>query len=242
VRLDDATVELEEEVIRTSEDIRCQYRENPNWRLHEKEWIFKNIALRDKDVLDFGCGNGEIATQIAFLGAKVVYALDVIPELLDMTQRRAELDGVADRIQTVCGMVQDVEPRQVDVIIAHLVLHHLPAQLEIVLPRLLRWLRPGGVFVALEPVSYLGPLEWLRNHSGVPILPLDEGERKLRAEDLQYVTSHFPKHKTIHFRLLGRLSKIWPKGDRLYRRIDRIILRVPMAWKFAGRALIVCQS
>jgi hypothetical protein len=39
--------------------------------------------------------------------------------------------------------------------------------------------------------------------------------------------------------VLGRLSRIWPKGDRLYRQIDRLILSVPMAWRFAGTAVFV---
>lgn len=240
-KLDATKVQLEQEVTRTPEDIRLRFRVNRDWRLYQKEWIYKNIALKGKDVLDFGCGTGEIATQIAFLGANRVYALDVTAGLLDSTRRRAELDGVADRIQTVCGMIQDVEPRPVDVIIAFAVLHHC-FPLENVMPALLRWLKPGGVFVAVEPVNYLVPLEWLRNHSGIPTGPLDEGERKLRSEDLHYVASHFPQSQTTHFHLLGRLSRIWPKGDRLYRRLDRLILAVPMAWKFAGTALILGQS
>jgi SAM-dependent methyltransferase len=138
-------------------------------------------------------------------------------------------------------MIQDVEPRPVDVIIAYAVLHHC-FPLESVMPGLLRWLKPGGIFVAVGPVTYLELLEWLRNHSGIPTEPLDEGERKLRAEDLRYVASHFPHSQTIHFYSLGRLSRIWPKGDRLFRRIDRLILSLPMAWKSAGSVLFVGQS
>lgn len=241
MRLDATKVQLDEEVSRTAEDIRLRYRENRNWRLYPKEWIYKNIAMKGKDVLDFGCGTGEITTQIALLGANRVYALDVTPGLLDSTRRRAELDGVADRIQTICGMAQDVEPRPVDVIVAFAVLHHC-FPLENVMPALLRWLKPGGFFVAVEPVTYLAPLEWLRNHSGIPSDPLDEGERKLQAKDLQYVRSHFPHSQTVHFHLLNRISRIWPQGDRLFRGMDHLILGVPMAWKFAGSTLVLGQS
>ena len=239
--LDATKVQLEEDVRRTSDAIRLRYRENRDWRLYPKEWIFKNIALEGKDVLEFGCGTGEMATQIAFLGANQVYALDVTPELLDATRLRAELDGVTDRIQTLRGPIQDLEPRPVDVIIAFAVLHHC-FPLENTMPGLLRWLKPGGVFVAVEPVTYLAPLEWLRNRSGLPVGPLDEGERKLEAEDLKYVKSHFSRSQTVHFRMLGRLSRIWLKHDRLFRQMDSVILSVPMAWKFAGTTLFVGQS
>lgn len=238
MKLDATKVQLEEEVTRTPDEIRLRYQENRNWRFYQKEWVYKNINLRDKNVLDFGCGTGEITTQIALLGANRVYALDVTPGLLEATRRRAELDGVGDRVQTLCGLVQDLEPRPVDVIVAFAVLHHC-FPLEAMLPSLLRWLKPDGVFVAVEPVSYLASLEWLRNRSGIPTDPLDEGERKLREEDLQCVASHFAKSKVIHFHLLSRLSRLWPRYGLLYRRLDQLILTLPMTWKFAGSAVIV---
>lgn len=232
--------QLAREIARTSEDIRLRYRENRNWPLYQKEWIYRNIAIKGKDILDFGCGTGEIATQLAFLGANKIYALDVSDELLDATQRRAKLDDVADRIETIRGPIENVEPRQVDVIIAYAVLHHC-FPFENVIPHLLRWLKPGGTFVAVEPVSYMASLEWLRNHSGVPTEPLDEGERKLQSSDIRYITSNFSSAEIVHFYLLGRLSRIWPRGDRLYRRLDRLILHIPLAWKLSGNALIVAK-
>jgi SAM-dependent methyltransferase len=238
MKLEATGVQLKEEVTRTSENIWARYRENRNWRIYPKEWVYKNIALEGKDVLDFGCGTGEIATQIAFLGAHRVYALDVNHGLLDLTRRRAELDGLADRVTMVFGKFGEVEPRPVDVIVVNKVLHHC-FPLENVMPALLRWLKPGGTFVAIEPVVYLKSLEWLRDHSLIPNGPLDEGERKLRPEDMRYVASLFSESQTHHFRVLGRLSRIWPKGDRLYRQIDRLILSVPMAWRFAGTAVFV---
>ncbi len=239
--LEATRAQSKQEVVVTSEDIRLRYRENRDWRLYPKEWIYRNIALEGKDVLDFGCGTGEIATQIAFLGAKRVYALDIDSGLTDATRRRAELDGVANRVQTLCGPIGEIEPRPVDVIVAFAVLHHC-FPLESLLPELLRWLRPGGVFVAVEPVNYLTSLEWLRNRSGIPTGPLDDGERKLRAEDLNYLKSHFPRSKTVHFHVFGRLSRIWPGGDRLFRRVDRRVLQLAMAWKLAGSALFVGYS
>ena len=176
MKLEATKVQLEAEVTRTPEEIRQRYQENRNWRLYQKEWIYKNISLRGKDVLDFGCGTGEITTQIALLGANCVYALDVTPGLLEATRRRAELDGVGDRVQTLCGLVQNLEPRPVDVIISFAVLHHC-FPLEAVMPSLLRWLKPNGVFVAVEPVSHLATLEWLRiARASLPIRWMRENE------------------------------------------------------------------
>ncbi len=240
--LDATQVQLNSNVERTSNEIRRRYRENVDWPLFPKEWIYKNIPVAGKDVLDFGCGTGEITTQLAFLGARQVYALDVTPGLLDAVNRRAGLDEVADRVESVFGLVQDVAPRAVDVIVSFMVLHHC-FPLENVMPGLLRWLKPGGVFVAVEPVGYLPALTWLRDHSGIPGDPKDEGERKLNPSDLQYLTGLFSESEIVPFHLLGRLSRIAPKGDRLYRRIDQKLFRVPVvrnvSRKLAGIALFI---
>jgi len=238
MKLDATAAQLDAEVVRTSEDIRRRYRENKNWRYHTKEWMYKNIPVQGKDVLDFGCGTGEIATQLAFLGANRVYALDVTPGLLDSTGRRAELDGVSDRVETICGMIQDVEPRPVDVIVAFAVLHHC-FPLENIMPSLVRWLKPGGVFVAVEPFVAVETVERLRNVSGVPYEPLDEGERKLNSADLRYVKSHFAKTEEKYFRVLSRFGRLMPAADPLFSRLDRLILALPFASKLAGTAVIV---
>jgi 2-polyprenyl-3-methyl-5-hydroxy-6-metoxy-1,4-benzoquinol methylase len=239
-RLTATDVQLGCDVAKTPEGIRLRYQENRDWRLYPKEWIYRNITVKGMDVLDFGCGTGEITTQLAFLGAKQVWGLDVTPGLLRQTQRRAELDGVADRVQTFCGMIQDIEPHPVDVILAFAVLHHC-FPLENLMPTLLRWLKPGGVFVATEPINYLPLLAWMRNHSGIPKDPLDEGERQLNGADVRYVASFFSQRQVVHFHVLGRLRRLWHGKDKWFRQIDQKILRVPMTSKFAGQAIIVCR-
>src|SRR5260370_19532080 len=103
----------------------------------------------------------------------------------------------------------------------------------------LRWLNPGGTFIAVEPVSYIESMERLRTRCGVPFDPLDEGERKLNAIDLDFVASHFEESKVVDFHAVNRLSRLVPAGDYLFRRLDRLIL--PFAWRLAGTALFVGQ-
>jgi len=216
-----------------------RYRENRNWRLYQKEWIYKNLLAKDMDVLDFGCGTGEITTQAAMLGAKTVYAVDVTPELLDITNERARLDGVAGRVETICGSIQNLEPRPVDLVIAFAVLHHCHP-ISGLLPSLLQWLRPGGTFVCVEPVVYFGNLEKARVASGVPFEPLDEGERKLDSRDVEYITGCLDNPRRVHFRLLGRADR-WLQ-DRPLRHIDHLLFHLPGMSKLAGSVLIHGQK
>lgn len=230
-------VQLASQVGKTSPEILCRYQQNRNWRYFPKEWIYRNIPFHGKEVLDFGCGTGEITTQLALLGARKVYGMDVTQGLLDQTRQRAEYDGVTDKCELICGFVQDIEPRPVDVIIAFAVLHHC-FPLENVIPKLLRWLKPGGVFVAVEPVVYIQLLEWLRNRSGIERDPLDEGERKLNPDDVRYIIGHLSEAKVIPFRIIRRLSRMLPAADPTLCLVDRAILQVPGAWKLSGTALI----
>ena len=227
--------QLSHDVIRTPDAIMDRYRENRHWNLYQKEWIYKNLLKPGMEVLDFGCGTGEISTQLATLGAKKVYAVDVTQGLLDVTAERAELDGVADKVEVMCGFVQNIEPRPVDMVIAFAVLHHchpIPA----LIPHLLKWLKPGGIFVCVEPIVYFDALEKARVASGVPFEPLDEGERKLDSKDVDYVCGCLDHPERVHFRLTGRADRWLP--ERPLRRIDHLLFKIPGVSKFAGGVLI----
>src|ERR1017187_9755323 len=160
--MDATEVQLSQPIEKTPQRIIDRYERNDGWRIYPKEWIFHQFPPSGRSWLDFGCGTGEIATQLALLGASHVVGMDVTPGLLEMTRKRAYLDGVSDRLQTICGDIRSVEPQPVDVVLSFAVLHHLPDHLQEVIPIIRRWLNPGGVFISVEPISYFGWLEWLR--------------------------------------------------------------------------------
>ena len=53
--------------------------------------------VRDKVVIDFGCGPGAEAIELAQLGARRVMGVDIRPKWLTMAREAAEEAGVADR-------------------------------------------------------------------------------------------------------------------------------------------------
>ena len=53
--------------------------------------------IRDKVVLDFGCGPGREAVELAKHGARLVIGLDIRPKWLDLARARAREHGVEDR-------------------------------------------------------------------------------------------------------------------------------------------------
>jgi len=158
-----------------------------------------------------------------------------------MTRRRAELDGVSDRVQAICGDLATIEPQPVDIALAFAVLHHLPDEIVPMMATIRRWLKPGGVFICVEPICYLPWIERLRQRLGVPLDSLDPGERKLNMADIRRITSGFSSSRGVHFRLFAKFGRWWPGADRLFRRVDALLRPLPGARAFASIVIEICR-
>jgi len=104
---------------------------------------------RDKDVLDFGCGPGAEAVEIAQHGARHVIGIDLRQRWLDLGVAHAAASGVADR----CTFAPEWrEP--VDLIVSLDSFEHF-ADPAGVLTHMRGLLRPGGkVLAAFGPTWY----------------------------------------------------------------------------------------
>jgi SAM-dependent methyltransferase len=240
--MDATQVQASQQVERTPDSIMHRYRRNRHWRLYPKEYIYRSFPPAGRSWLDFGCGTGEITTQLGALGASRVIGVDIDPRLIEMTGRRAELDGVSDRVQLFCGDIATIEPQPVDVALCFAVLHHVPDRLGETVAAIRRWLNPGGVFICVEPVSFAPWLDWLSQHVGVPPVPLDPGERKLTERDLRLIADGFPSSHRVYSHVLGRLSRLWPAADRVFRRLDSRFLLLPGASRLAGTVILICRT
>jgi len=104
---------------------------------------------RDKDVLDFGCGPGGEAVEIAEHGARRVIGVDLRQRWLDLGVALAEAHGVADR----CTFVREWRD-PVDLIVSLDSFEHF-ADPAGVLVHMRSLLRPGGkVLAAFGPTWY----------------------------------------------------------------------------------------
>jgi len=61
------------------------------------QWLGKT-DLKDKVVIDYGCGSGILGVAALLLGAKKVYATDIDPQAVLATQQNAELNGVLENL------------------------------------------------------------------------------------------------------------------------------------------------
>ena len=61
------------------------------------QWLGKT-DVKNKVVIDYGCGSGILGVAALLLGAKKVYATDIDPQAVHATQQNAELNGVLDNL------------------------------------------------------------------------------------------------------------------------------------------------
>jgi len=96
-----------------------------NKRMHPGyKRVFKNIDAewKNKIVVEYGCGRGELTRQIALAGAGVVFAIDSSPQAIALTK---EFCDDLDNVHPICVNALEKEFINVDVIIAIDFIEHL---------------------------------------------------------------------------------------------------------------------
>jgi len=216
-----------------------------------KEFRFQLLGdLRGQRVLDVGCGEGTNSVLMAKLGAHVT-GIDISSGSIEVCNRRALLDGVEGRTKFICSPLEtvDFEEGGFDVIWGDGVLHHLIPELPGVMAKLLRWAKPGALFVFSEPVSLIPALRRLR--AGVPIhTDATPDERPLQKDEVEIVQRALPGLQLRWFDLFGRLRRFVVKGhferasfarragvDALWR-LDQALLSVPQLSALGGMCVM----
>ena len=90
--------------------------------------------LKNKTVIDYGCGSGILAIAAALLGAKKVIGVDTDPQALEATQANAERNNV----QIATYLPQDCPNENADAVLANI----LAGPLQTLAPILARLCRP----------------------------------------------------------------------------------------------------
>lgn len=101
------------------------------------EWL-DGLDLRDKVVIDYGCGSGILAVAALLLGAREAWCVDLDPQALTATRDNAERNGVSDRVKVF--MPEDMPSITADVVVANI----LAGPLGMLAPTLAGICRSGG--------------------------------------------------------------------------------------------------
>jgi len=106
-------------------------------------------GLRDKTILDFGCGDGVGSIEMARHGAQKVIGLDIRRDVLEVARRSAQQAGVSES----CTFVEETD-EPVDVIVSVDAFEHFedPAAILRTMDRLLK--EDGLVLLSFGPTWY----------------------------------------------------------------------------------------
>ncbi len=220
-----------------SDSDKRRYADPPADTVYAREFFYHLMKPRpSKRVLEIACGNGLDASLMAHNGAEVC-AYDLSPQAVQITQRRARVNGVSDRVRAeVCGdLDQAYAGERFEAIAGYAALHHMP--LEGLASRLYERLEPGGVAVFAEPVINSRFLNALRRC--VPLRPDEptEDERPLNDRIIAEVARPFDRVVQRHFQCV---SRVWPYFARYPRvvaalhRLDGRLMRCAPLRRFAS--------
>lgn len=188
--------------------------------------LHANVA--GKRVLEYGCGTGSMAYELAGLGANIV-GIDISPGSVEIAHRKSVGEGLDDRIEfRVMNAEQlDFPDSSFDVICGTGILHHL--DLEKAYREILRVLRPGGFAVFTEPLGHNPLINMYRNRTPEIRTP---DEHPLLASDLEMAGRIFPSVDFRYFHVLSLGATLFAKTP-LFKPVyalsefaDRLLMKV----------------
>jgi ribosomal protein L11 methyltransferase len=94
-------------------------------------------------VLDLGSGTGILAIAALKLGARSALCVDIDPAAVRTCELNCRLNGVGDRVEHVCGTLDQVESEGFELILANLYGDRLLVAAEVLVAKT----RPGGALL-----------------------------------------------------------------------------------------------
>ena len=200
-------------------------------------------SIEGRTVLDYCCGNGEVAVAMAKRGAKEVHGIDISEVAVENAKALAEKEGVGDRCRFA---VMDAESmgfadETFDLIHEYGSLHHL--DLDAAYKELHRILSPGGRIVATEALRHNPLIRRYRKRT--PHLRTEwEAEHILGVPELMRASKYFGTIRIRFWHLLAlaavpfRKTRIFEPLRFVLDMMDRALLSLPLVRRMAWVAVV----
>ena len=162
-----------------------------------RQLIYQNV--RGKSVLEYGCGTGSSAFDIARLGGRVT-GIDISQVAIDLATKKAHVEGVSDRTTFMLMNAEELSfpDESFDIICGTGILHHL--DIERSYSEIARVLKPGGMGVFFEPLGHNPLINWYRGRTPQMRTP---DEHPLLAHDLKLAERYFSAVDVEYFHLFS---------------------------------------
>lgn len=182
-----------------------------------RELISKNV--QGKKVLEYGCGPGSAAFDLAKMGAEV-FAIDISDVAIKQTNEQAKREGLAIDCRVMDAENLDFEDQTFDLICGSGILHHL--DLERAYKELHRTLKPNGKTVFFEPLGHNPIINLYRNFT--PAMRTED-EHPLLMDDIKLAENYFNQVNSNHFNLLATAASFLPVLSGVLNRVDKFLFR-----------------
>jgi 2-polyprenyl-3-methyl-5-hydroxy-6-metoxy-1,4-benzoquinol methylase len=197
-------------------------------------------SLDDRDVLEYGCGLGELTVILARSGARVT-TFDISEASVDAARTRVEANGVEDRVEFAVASAEELPfpDGRFDLVVGKAILHHLDPELG---PReLARVMRPGGRAAFSEPMGTNPLLKFVRDHVPYPNKHERGADRPLTSSDVKAWAVGFQEFHIHEVQLLSMVERAFGfrRKFKTLRRMDAILLaRIPYLRRFCRYAIL----
>lgn len=196
--------------------------------------------LKDKMVVDYGCGVGISSVVLARHGA-IVHAFDISSKSIDLTVRRAKANGVDDKVfaRQMAAEKLDYPDEMFDAVYGDAILHHV--DLKEASGELYRVMKPGGVAVFSEPLGENQLLEFARKYLPYYAKKRTPTEKPLTYRDIKIFSRPFSEITLFEVQLFEMIRRVI-KNKTLINKLadlDRFVLvRFPFLKKYCRGVII----
>jgi ubiquinone/menaquinone biosynthesis C-methylase UbiE len=201
-------------------------------------WIEHNS--RGKIVLDFACGDGDVAIRAADAGATLAVGIDISGVSVENARREALARGLGDKTFFLRADCENtgLPDSSVDIVICAGVLHHLDVTRAF--PEIERVLAPGGKVIAFEALDYNPLIKLYRNRNPHQRTEWEKAHI-LSLKEVRLARSYFDVGEIRYFHV-SSMAGVWlPKLMPVLNAFDRVLTRIPgvqlMAWMFTFELL-----
>ncbi len=238
---------LEENYVERENEFEDHFSNMKYYSITESSFAYRDSLLfdgiRGSVALDYCCGNGEVAIEMAKHGAAQVIGIDISSVAIANARALAKDAGV----DHVCEfVVMDAEHTEFadatfDIIHEYGALHHL--ELSAAYKELARILKSTGKVVCTEALRHNPLIDWYRRRT--PHLRTEwEVEHILGFPEIKKGKNYFSflNLRTFHLAALAavpfRTSSVFHPLLKLLNIIDMVLLRIPFIRKMAWIAVV----
>jgi ubiquinone/menaquinone biosynthesis C-methylase UbiE len=201
-------------------------------------------AAKGRRVLEYGCGTGSLAFDLAERASHVIGIdiSDVAIRTAHLSADRRNLTNVEFRVDNAEAM--QLPAKHVDVVAGSGIVHHL--DIPKAMQEVRRVLTRGGMAIFAEPLAHNPFVNWYRRRT--PELRTED-EHPLTVSDLRAIARNFTSSTVTYFGLvapaLGLISRD-PKATSPLTRfvwwLDGLICRIPFVQRYAWYCVLEVRA